>query len=119
MLKLEDNNPRLYATLTNLLRRCWMTYATSRKEKLLECRVRDINPKTGRLKYYYKCERSGELIDKPQVHHIDPVGSIKDGVDNYLNRLFCGKDGLMVLSKTEHIELHRELKEKEKANNEN
>lgn len=65
------------------------------------------NPKTGRIAQHYRCNLCGE--DYPatgiNVDHRQPVVDPEVGFvswDEYINRLYCGKDNLQVLCKTCH-----------------
>ena len=113
MLELIDTDKKIYGRITALIRKVWMTYSSERKDKIINNRKHLLNPKTGNIKYYCICERCGKPIidDKYQVHHINPVGSIKDGADVYFTRMFCSKDNLMILDKECHKVIHKELKD--------
>lgn len=74
------------------------------------------NTKTNRVAQHYLCAACG--VDFPntqvQVDHISPVVDVKTGFttwDNYIDRLFCGKDNLQVLCKTCHAIKTKEEKQ--------
>lgn len=70
-----------------------------------------------RLKYVYQCNRCKDLYPEKQVqvHHIDPVGSLKsyNDIADFIKRLFCEVDGLEVLCSGCHDNTHKKLKEDE------
>ena len=76
-------------------------------EALAEAYVgQKINVKTGRLCKHYRCAIKGEDFPSSEVSvdHIEPVIT-KEGFttwDSFINRLFCGKENLQVLSKEAH-----------------
>lgn len=73
------------------------------------------NEKTGRLCKHYKCAKcNNDFPSKDvQVDHINPVVDPNTGFtsfDDYIARLFCGKDNLQVLC----VECHKEKSKKER-----
>ena len=80
--------------IRNALRKLWL-YSPERREALKRAK---IFTKT------WKCEKCNTLTDKPDVDHIVPVGSYKDGWDGVIERMFVGADGLQVLCKKCHKE---------------
>lgn len=105
-LKITDSSKGIYGRITSAFRRMWMIYSSERKAKLKDNIVRRKNPKTGRYKNYNVCEDCGKLIENPQVHHTIPVGSLKDGADSFLTRLFCHRKYLKILCVECHNKIH-------------
>jgi 5-methylcytosine-specific restriction endonuclease McrA len=80
---------------------------------ILEAKKAAKRPYTGpskRQKYEYKCSECGQYFpDKEvQVHHIAPAGSLNCAQDlpGFVERLFCEKEGLVVLCSKCHDKQH-------------
>ena len=102
----------IVATLRQGSRRWPPKYETLNDSKT----EKKINKKTGRIAQHYLCAScEDEFTSKDvEVDHIKPVIDPKKGFttwDDYVARLFCGKDNLQVLCKT----CHKEKTAKEKA----
>jgi len=67
-------------------------YSDSRKEALKRTKL-------GRG-FGWQCEKCKVPTKKPEVDHIEPVGS--GSWDGIIERMFCEADGLMVLCKECH-----------------
>jgi len=78
-----------------------------------------INPKTGRLAKHFLCNICKEEFTSTniQVDHIIPVAAI-DGFttwDDFINKLFCGKENLQAVCKQCHnIKSQAEKKQRKK-----
>ena len=57
----------------------------------------------------YKCEKCGELLTKKEinVHHIEDIPKPFEMVfDDFIKKMFCPPEGLLVLCKPCHKEIH-------------
>lgn len=71
------------------------------------CIGQKINKTTGRLAKHYVCNVCKEEFTSKdvEVDHINPVVDVVDGFldwNEYIKRLYCGKDNLQILCKTCH-----------------
>jgi 5-methylcytosine-specific restriction endonuclease McrA len=102
MSKRRSNQPWYFRYVKAQLRRIW-GWAPERKE----AKKRASIGKDGRGNELFRCERCNEqpLTRKQvEVDHLveaDNVGEW-DGWDNFINRLFCPAEGLMILCKPCH-----------------
>ena len=96
--------------LRSTLRRAWLRYPARQEALNSAFSCRTVNKKTGRLAKHYKCSRC--LSDFPQkdvaVHHTVEVGSLKcfNDLPGFVERLFCPREGLQVVCKCCHNEIH-------------
>mgnify|MGYP002132199321 CR=1 FL=1 len=71
-----------------------------------------INPATGRLAGFYKCNACLQQFTQSnvEVNHIIPVVPITgfDSWDNIINRLFCEQEGLEVLCRPCHKKITKQ-----------
>lgn len=78
-----------------------------------------INPATGRLAGFYKCNSCLQQFTQSnvEVNHIVPVVPITgfDSWDNIINRLFCEAEGLEVLCRDCHKRLTKLENDERKA----
>ena len=97
-----------YGLITSALRLIWMKSA-ERNDAVQRSKRRLINPKTNKLKQFPTCEKCGKVFYDEKgyaVHHINPVGSISAGADNFIKRLFCPTEELIVLCQDCHDKIH-------------
>ena len=99
--------------LINALRRVsmhWKPKSVALKRALAG---KKINPSTGKLKQFYKCEESGEegWADEMHADHIDPVVPEQWGEttrflgynwNEYIQRMFVEEDGYQIILKALH-----------------
>lgn len=112
--------------LINALRRVsmhWKPKSVALKRALAGTK---INPTTGKLKQYYKCEESGGegWSDEMHADHIEPVVPEQWGEttrflgynwNEYLKRMFVEEDGYQIILKA----LHKDKTKQENQNRKN
>lgn len=78
------------------------------KYELLQSERRPYEGPNRRAKWMYKCNACKRWYQQKEVSvdHIVPVGTLKDYDDlaGFVDRLFCGTDGLQILCTTCHQE---------------
>jgi 5-methylcytosine-specific restriction endonuclease McrA len=105
--KKEWTDARWHAFVVSVLRSGTRKYPP-KYETLNEAKTeKKTNTKTGRIAQHYMCSGcAGEFpATQVQVDHIEPVVSPQTGFttwDDFVRRLFCGKENLQVLCKTCH-----------------
>lgn len=84
----------IQSKIRSSLRKLWL-YSQERRDALKRAKV---------FTKAWKCEKCNAITDSPDVDHIIPVGSYKNGWDDLIERMFCDSDGLQVLCKKCHKE---------------
>lgn len=111
---------RIKGFITSVLRGGYRRWPP-KYETLKEAQVgKKTNKETKRVAMHYKCNKCKK--DYPakavQVDHIKPVVDIKTGFttwDDFIERLYCGKDNLQVLCKLCHdVKTKKEKKQRKK-----
>lgn len=89
--------------------RRYLRKASLRWKPIYETRLknrRSYEGPTKNRKYEYKCEDCDKYFPsgKVQVHHVEPVGSLKsiDDLAGFVTRLLCDGSGLVLLCKSCH-----------------
>lgn len=84
--------PKIRSRIRSAIRKIWWMYSDSRKEALKRTKLA--------RGFGWQCEKCRVPTKKPEVDHIEPVGS--GSWDGIIERMFCEADGLMVLCKECH-----------------
>ena len=97
----EKTKPNFYTWLRSGLRKLSRRWPPT-YEALADAKVAYVG-ENKRRKFSYVCAICGRLFDAKSVavDHIEPAGSLscKEDIASFIEKLFCGKEGLQVLCK--------------------
>ena len=108
-----QTNSMFWGMIRSSLRRLSMMRWVPTKEVRQKARIAYVGPNKKR-KYSYVCEMCKREFDakSTSVHHIIPCGTLTCATDlpDFITKLFCEKEFLMLICNKCHDEVHKEEK---------